>query len=94
MGRKTEFTSANPKPIMEHALAKPQHDHEAESAFNDMMRAEEHKANPDMMARVMKHAKKKKKAINSLADLKVAAAARRKELQDGPDSEDSSDSDI
>lgn len=97
MGRKKENKSASPEPIMAHDLAspkKPENDYEAESAWGDIMRANEHKAKPDLMKRVMLHAKKKKKhMINSLADLKVAANARRKELQDGPDHEDDSDLD-
>lgn len=52
---------------------KPENDYEAEGAFNDIMRAEEHKQKPDLMKRV--HAKagrhhKALKAIKSIQDIK------------------------
>lgn len=75
-------------------IPKDERDYEAESAFDTIMRAQEHMDNPEMMKRVMKHAKKRKKmVIKSMDDLKAAAAKRRKELSDGPDSEPDSDVD-
>ncbi len=69
----------------------PSKDYDAENAFDTLMRAEEHKQDADLMKRVHKHAKKKKKAINSLAGLKAAAANRRRELQEGEGEDDTDD---
>lgn len=54
-------------------------DYAAKEAFQTIMRAHEHQADPAMMARVQKHVGKMKKAIRSIDDLKkrqqeVAAA--------------------
>ena len=44
-------------------------DYEAESAFDTIARAEEHKADPKMMARVKKHAGRKLKAMKGLHEI-------------------------
>jgi hypothetical protein len=46
-----------------------QKDYEAEGAMDTIMRAEEHKADPAMMARVKKHAGRKLKAMKGLHDI-------------------------
>lgn len=43
-------------------------DHEAEMAMNDLMRAEEHKSNHKLMARVHKKVGRKHKSIQALKD--------------------------
>jgi hypothetical protein len=43
-------------------------DYEAESAMNDLMRAEEHKSNKDLMKRVSKKIGRKHRSIQSLKD--------------------------
>ena len=45
-------------------------DYEAKDAMDTLMRAEEHKQNPDLMKRVHKHVQRKKKAIRSIQDLR------------------------
>ncbi len=57
------------------AKEKPKHEDEyhVKSAMDDLMRAEEHKADPKMMAAISKHAHKKAKAINSIAGLRKHA---------------------
>jgi superfamily II DNA or RNA helicase len=45
-------------------------DYEARDAFDTLMRAEDAKQNPDLMKRVHKHAKRKKRAIRSIEDLR------------------------
>lgn len=51
---------------------------EVEDALRDIERAEMHKQNEDMMEQVQKLAKKKVKAISSIADLKD----RKRELSE------------
>lgn len=59
MGKKSEAPiAAQP--------SKDEKDYEAESAMDSIMRAEEHKADPDMMKRVKKHAGRKVKALKGL----------------------------
>jgi hypothetical protein len=45
-------------------------EYEIKGALDDLMRAEEHKANPKLMAAVHKHAHKKKKALSSISELR------------------------
>lgn len=41
-------------------------DYKTKSAFDDLMRAEEHKKNPDLMKKVMKHARLQRKSIKNI----------------------------
>lgn len=50
-----------------------------QSAMDTLIRAEEIRADAKMMGLVQKELSKKKKAINSIADLKAAAAEMDKE---------------
>lgn len=54
---------------------KPKHEDEyhVKSAMDDLLRAEEHKQDPLLMAAIAKHAGKKAKAINSIAGLRKKA---------------------
>jgi hypothetical protein len=45
-------------------------DHEIESAAHDLLRAEKHKSNHKLMKKVHDHLSSKKKAIESIQDLK------------------------
>ncbi len=45
-------------------------DYEVECAANDLLRAEEIKANPELYKKALAHLQKKKSAIESIADLK------------------------
>lgn len=44
--------------------------YEIESATSDILRAEEHKQNPELMKHVVKHAAKKHKAMKSIVELR------------------------
>jgi hypothetical protein len=54
-------------------------DYEAESALEDLMRAEKHKGNKELMKRVVKRAEEKSGKIRSIADLKAAYNDEAKE---------------
>jgi hypothetical protein len=47
-----------------------QKDYEVECAANDLLRAQEVKANPELYKKALAHLQKKKSAIESIADLK------------------------
>lgn len=61
-----DVATPSPEPTPDHL-----DEYKVRSAMDDMMRAEEHKQNPKMMVAIQKHVKKKAKAINSLAALKI-----------------------
>lgn len=69
-GKPEKEPMAKSKPTEGSAIASPSaesdRDWEAESAFRTMKEAEQHQANPDMMKRVVKHAKKESGALNSV----------------------------
>lgn len=71
------------KPVAEKGGKKKIEDWEVESACNDILRAEEHKQKPELMALVKKHLSKKSKAMNktmsSIQDLKDEAARMSEE---------------
>lgn len=56
--------------------------HEVESAAHDLMRAEKHKANPKLMAKVHEHLNGQKQAIHSIQDLKNARNSMMKKATD------------
>lgn len=51
-------------------------------AADDLMRAEEHRQNPKLMKHVVKHLKKKRDAISSLAELRMVAKKKMEEPQE------------
>jgi hypothetical protein len=59
-------------------------DHAVNSAFDTLMRAEEHKQDPKMMDLVHKKAKKHKKSIRSIAELRQVA----KDMNDDGDGDE------
>jgi len=59
------------------------HDYEVHSAAEDLLRAEKHKSNPKLMAKVHAHLSKTKKAIKSIQDIKDARDAMMKEDKEG-----------
>ncbi len=63
------------------------------SAFDDLMRAEEHKKNPELMAKVRKHARLQRRSIRSIQDMKDYAQEKYGEHanQGGTVSDDDSD---
>jgi hypothetical protein len=66
-------------------VGKPSEDYEAKDAFDTLLRAHDIQSKPELMNRVHKHAKKHKKVIKSLDDLKRAAKSRRDELANEED---------
>lgn len=56
-------------------------DWDAESAYRDLLRAEEHHANPDLMERVKKHAGRKHKALSGLHDKLLGKKEEKAEIK-------------
>jgi hypothetical protein len=52
---------------------------EVDCAVNDLLRAEEIKANPELMKLVLEKMADKKKAISSIAELRAVASKKSKE---------------
>lgn len=56
-------------------------DYHVDDALQTLLKGEEHKEDPDLMEKVMEKLHKKKRAIQSLSDLKHVAHERIGELQ-------------
>lgn len=54
-------------------------DWDAESAYRDLLRAEEHHANPELMERVKKHAGRKHKALTGLHSKLLMGEEKKKD---------------
>lgn len=79
-------SSKSVSPVPDASPVKDDTDYEAENAFNTLLKAHEHRADPKMMERVKKHAGRKLKAltgmhneINSISDMRAT-----KEKKFGP----------
>ena len=54
-------------------------EYEVESALEDFMRVAKHKSNPELMKKIMSKSAEKKKAIESLDDLKMVIKEKQEE---------------